>query len=201
MGEDLTVRLSAPLAAVRVIGHTPSPRAQRQAQAGRGPRGAPAAAGDEQLAAQMQQELDREKAELAGARQALTEALSLFDRHREQMLREAENQLLDLAVEIARKVLMQEIQAERHQIEPIVTEALQNLPARQQVVVHLNPRDMARCEIAGKADDAENSESIRFVADPSVAPAQCVLETPEGTVDSNVDTHLQAISEALKQPE
>ena len=200
MGEDLTVRLSAPLAAVRVIGHTPSPRAQRRAQAGPGARGA-RAAGDEQLAAQMQQELDREKAELAGARQALTEALSQFDRHREQLFREAENQLLDLAVEIARKVLMQEIQAERHQIEPIVTEALQNLPARQQVVVHLNPRDMARCEIAGKTDDAENSESIRFVADPSIAPAQCVLETPEGTVDSNVDTHLQAISEALKQPE
>ena len=200
MGEDLTVRLSAPLAAVRVIGHTPSPRAQRRAKAGTGLRGAPAA-GDEQLAAQMQQELDREKAELARARQALTEALSQFDRHREQLLREAENQLLDLAVEIARKVLMQEIQAERHQIEPIVTEALQNLPARQQVVVHLNPRDLARCEIAGKADDAENSESIRFVADPSISPAQCVLETPEGTVDSNVDTHLQAISEALKQPE
>ena len=194
MGEDLTVRLSAPLAGVRVIGHTPSPRAQRRAQAGPGSQGAPAAA-------QMQQELDREKAELARARQALTEALSQFDRHREQLLHEAENQLLDLAVEIARKVLMQEIQAERHQIEPIVTEALQNLPARQQVVVHLNPRDLARCEIAGKADDAENAESIRFVADPYVSPAQCVLETPEGTVDSNVDTHLQVISEALKQPE
>ena len=194
MGEDLTVRLSAPLAGVRVIGHTSAPRAPRRT------RDAPAP-GNERLAARMQQELDREKAELARARQALTEALSQLDRHREQLLREAENELLDLAVEIARKVLMQEIQAERHQIEPIVTEALQNLPARRQVVVHLNPRDLARCEIAGKADDADSPESIRFVADPSVSPAQCVLETPEGTVESNVDTHLQAISEALKQPE
>ena len=200
MGQDLTVRLSAPLAAVTVIGHTPAPRAPRRPQASLDPRGAPAATG-EQLAAQMQQELDREKAELARARQALTEAPTQFDRHREQLFREAENQLLDLAVEIARKVLMQEIQAERHQVEPIVTEALKNLPARQQVVVHLNPRDLARCEIAEKADDAANSESIRFLADPSVSPAQCVLETPEGTVDSNMDMHLQAISEALKQPE
>ena len=200
MGEDLTVRLSAPLAAVRVIGHTPSPRAQRPTHARPEPRGAPVA-GDENLVAQMQQELDKEKTELARARQSLTDAVGQFDRRREQLFREAENQLLDLAVEIARKVLMQEIQAERHQIEPIVAEALQNLPARQQVVVHLNPRDLARCQIAGKGDDAENSESIRFVADPSVSPAQCVLETPEGTVDSNVDTHLQAVSEALKQPE
>ena len=200
MGEGLTVRLSAPLAGVRVIGHTPPSRAQRWGQAGPGPRGA-SAAGDEQLIARMQQELDKEKAELAGARQALVEALNQFNRHREQLLRGAENQLLDLAVEIARKVLMQEIQAERHQIEPIVTEALQNLPARQEVVVHLNPRDLAKCEIARQADDAEEPGNIRFVADPSVSPAQCVLVTPEGIVDSNVDTHLQAVSEALKQPE
>ena len=113
MGEYLTVRLAAPLAGVRVIGHTPAPRAQRRPQGGPGPRRAPAAEA-EQLAAQMRQELEREKAEMARARQALVEATTQFQRRREQLFREAENQLLDLAVEIARKVLMQEIKAERH---------------------------------------------------------------------------------------
>ena len=90
---------------------------------------------------------------------------------------------------------MQEIQAERYQIDPIVTEALRRVPSHGGVVVHLNPGDCARCQAAVKQEGAP--EQVRFVADVNVQPAECLLETPEGIVESSVEGHLAAIAEGL----
>ena len=111
------------------------------------------------------------------------------------MLAEAEPQLVRLAVDIAQKVLMQEIQAGHYEIDPIVTEAMKQVPARCEVVVHLHPDDHARCEAARQLGD--DAEGVRFVADPNVRPAECVLQTGEGVVESGVETNLARIGEAL----
>jgi flagellar assembly protein FliH len=145
--------------------------------------------------AEEQRQTQAERTSLASARQALAQATQQVEGFRAELLAEAEGQLLTLAVEIARKVLMQEIQAERYQIDPIVTEALRRVPSRGGVVVHLNPGDCARCEAAVKKDG--DPQQVRFVADVNVQPAECLLETPEGIVESSVEGHLVAIAEGL----
>lgn len=155
----------------------------------------------EQQRQQMQRELAGDKAHLAAACQALHAAAEELNKLRADMLAEAEGQLLDLALEIARKVLMQEIQAGRYEIEPIVAEALRHVPPRCDVVVHLHPEDHARCETASADEPGAESGSVRLVADPNVRRAECRLETSQGIVESDVETHLGEIAEALKQPE
>ena len=132
---------------------------------------------------------------------ALNSAAQQLDEARGQLLREAEEQLIDLAIDIARKILMQEIEAGRAQIDPIVAEALKRVPPRQQVIVHLNPEDHAQCEMAEQSEDSGAANNVRFVADPSVPRAGCVVETSEGVVDSSVQEHLAEIASALKNPE
>jgi flagellar assembly protein FliH len=149
--------------------------------------------------AQARAQLEAERARTAQAGQAMTEACRQLRQLRADLLAEAEGQLLDLAMEIARKVLMQEIQAGRYEIEPIVAEAMRHVPARHEVVVHLHPDDYAQCKLIEQL--AGDSQNVRFLADPNVAKAGCLLETPEGAVDSAIETHLATISESLKKPE
>jgi flagellar assembly protein FliH len=189
MTERLTLRLARPLRAVAATGPA---AAQRPA---------PEAGGDadaEQARARAEQALAAEREALSLARNALTDAAEKLDRLHADLAAGAEAQLLDLSLEIARKVLMQEIQAERHEIDPIVKEALGRVPPRQEVVVHLHPDDLRRSGLAEAEGAGAETASVRFTADPSVARAGCVIETSEGIVESSPEMHLAEIGEALK---
>ena len=148
---------------------------------------------------EMQSKLAAQREQLTQARKALEDALEKLPQLREKMIRESEEQLVELALEIARKVLMQEVQAGRYEIDPIVKEALLHVPARQDVTVHLHPDDWAACQTAREAEGSAAAGNVRFVADPSVRRAACLLETSEGTVESAVEANLENIAEALKE--
>jgi flagellar assembly protein FliH len=145
--------------------------------------------------------LERERKALLQAVAALGEGARQFQQHREELVKEAEHQILELAVNIARKVVMQEIQAGRYEIDPIIQEALQRVPTRQEVVVRLNPSDLQKSQLASAPAPEGDNPGVRFVADPSVPPAHCLLETPQGIVESAVELHLDDIASALKNPE
>jgi flagellar assembly protein FliH len=186
------IRLPRPLARVSVVGEQPG--------AAPGETGPPSS---QEVRAQpnAQQRLEAELAELQSARTALNEAAEEFNRIQEHFLREAEQQMLSLSLEIARKVLMQEIQAERYEVDPIVAEALCRIPAQTDVVVRMNPDDLARCEMARRDEDASGAGMIRFVSDPGIRPAECLLQTSQGTVEASVEGHFEEITKALTGPE
>jgi flagellar assembly protein FliH len=146
------------------------------------------------------QQLAAERAEISQARQALENGLAKLDTLRAELIRQAEQQLVELALDIARTALMQEIQAGRYEIDPIVKAALQQVPPRQTVVAHLHPEDLARCQMAGESSEGGGT-GIRFVADPSVPRAECVLATSQGSVQFSLSDNLGRIGEALSTPE
>ena len=146
-------------------------------------------------------QLNAELAGIRSARKAIQQAAKKIQEIQGQFLAEAQQQLVDLSIEIAKKVLMQEIQADRHQIDPIVTEALSRVPGRADVVVHLHPDDLARCGQADKSDEASDKSAVSFVADPKVQRGGCLLKTSRGDVESSIDGQLEEISQALKTPE
>jgi len=150
---------------------------------------------------EMQKLLDAELAEFRIARQALAEAQTRFTAIQEQFFGEAEEQLLDLSLEIARKVLAQEIKAERHDVDPIVREALSRIPDCRDVVVHLHPDDLARCEMALNDQGAADFDGVKFTPDPQIGRGDCLVKTARGTVESSIDKNLSEISRALKGPE
>ena len=150
---------------------------------------------------QFQRERDDERAALNHALAALHSGLEQISTLREEILKDAEAQLVELAVDIARKVLMQEIQAGRYAIDPIVQAALRQVPPRQDVTAHLHPEDWARCQMVRESSSNPAAGYIRFVADPGVPRAECLLETPEGIVQSAVDEHLERITDALRHVE
>ncbi len=189
MPQTLTVQLPGKLRAVKVLGTSPADGLAGSADAA------------ELTPQQMQVVLDAEIAKAKQARRALENALEQVGQLQVQLLKDAEQQLLQLSVDIAQKILAQEIQTQQYQIEPIVKEALQHAPPRTDVVVHLHPDDYAQCEMARQAEKNGQSGGTTFLADPNINRAECILETSQGTVESRIETHLENIVEVFKDPE
>jgi flagellar assembly protein FliH len=155
----------------------------------------------EELKDQLRAQAEQQRAQVQSAIDALARAAAETRNVRAEIIESAEPQLIELALQIARKVVMQEIADRRVRIEPIVKEALLRLPNRQDVTVHLHPDDWDQCQIARQCDQAEQDQKIRFVSDPSVARGECVVQTREGHVESRVEDHFQAVAEAITDQE
>ena len=202
MANPARIRLAHPLAAIAVLAGSAGER-KAQPVAGDASTVNPSDAqgnSDDRLQRGMQERLDAELSELCSAKEALKTAAGEFQELRQRFLQEAEQQLLDLSIDIARKVLMQEIQTERYEIDPIVREAMSKLSASVDVELHLNPKDLARCELAKEGGQATGGD-VRFIADPNVQPAECRLHTSQGIVESSIEGHLKEIGNALRNPE
>ena len=193
IADGLNIKFPRNISAVSVVAAAAKAAGQPQSVE-QAPAGAPA--GQEML-----QQAENERNRLRSALAAMEQGAEKLAEFRQKMLQEVEEQLLELATGIAKKVLMQEIQAGRYDIEPIVKEALCHVPARQDLVIRLNPQDHAQCEMARQGAEVGQVSNIRFIADPSIRPAECVIETAEGVVQSSVEAHLEDVSELLKAPE
>jgi flagellar biosynthesis/type III secretory pathway protein FliH len=139
--------------------------------------------------------------DLGSVFQALDAAASQLKHLQENIIKEHKEQIAKLAVEIARKVLMQEIKEGDYKIEAIIQEALDNLPTLQDVVVHLNPEDFAQFQISEAESDAEIFKDVKLVPDPNVGKAECMVETPKGVIESVIEEHLDNIVKALTNTE
>lgn len=195
-----TIRLEKLLASVKLLETATTQPAQAQPQqlpiGSSGP--------DEQQLRQAEQSITR-------ACQALQDAAKKVTDFQENIFRQARAQIAKLSVEIAAKILRREIQKQNYDIEAMVSQALENSPTCEGVVVHLNPDDLACVQktIKPGSDAGPDSaseepgkwsplENVNLVADLNIKPAECLLETPQGMIESFIDAQLQQIAEVLK---
>jgi flagellar assembly protein FliH len=142
-------------------------------------------------------EMSRKAESFMRAAAALSAAVGKFNEFHEGQFKQHNQQIAKLAVDIARKVLMQEVNDGHYKIEAILQETLKNAPSRENAIVHLNPDDAAFCRRMQQENTSELLAEIKIIADANVKPAECIVETPQGIVESFIETHLQHIAEAL----
>ena len=147
-----------------------------------------------------QQQAELQQAQLAQTRQALSTAMTQVKNVQAQAIEEMRHQAVDLAMAIARKVIAQEIQAQRVEIDPIILGALRQLPTRGEIIIHLNPEDVKRSQFAEETQSA-HARDLKFIADPEIAPGGCLVESVEGSVETSIESSLKKVGEALRQPE
>ncbi|HRK55968.1 MAG TPA: FliH/SctL family protein [Burkholderiaceae bacterium] len=104
--------------------------------------------------------------------------------------------LLAMALAIARHVLRHEVHVNREAVLPVLTEALNTLADQQaHPRIHLNPEDHAL--LAHELDGQSQFARCQFVADASVGRGGCVVETPKGEIDARLGTRWRCVLEAL----
>jgi flagellar biosynthesis/type III secretory pathway protein FliH len=144
-------------------------------------------------------DLEREKQSLEHTCQVLQHAADQLSQTCQTLFSDHRDQIAQLAVEIARVVLMQKVLEGGYDIEAIVKESLNHAPTREDLTIRVNPKDLADCSAAQSRKTGEAFAGLQFVADHAVGRAECVLESPRGVVQSIIDEHLHKIGEALKK--
>jgi len=133
--------------------------------------------------------------------QAINCVVKKLNQFYEKVFAEQKEEIAKLSVEIARKILMQKVEDGDYEIQTIIKEALNSAPTKQDIVVHLNPEDLAECQKALHNEPDETLKDIKLVSDSNIGRAECLLESPKGTIESLINEHLNRISKALKKAE
>jgi len=193
MSRTLTVHLERPITSARILDGYSS-NAESSVTDSMNP-----AANTERI--KLIEDLEVQKSLYSEACRTLQGLVAKLNQIYDEIFTGHKDEIAKLSVEIARKILMQKIQDGDYEIESIVKETLKNAPTRQDLVVHLNPEDLADCQKAQQDDNGGTLAGVKLVADANIGRAECVLESPKGIIRSLIDEHLEQIGKALKKTE
>lgn len=130
---------------------------------------------------------------------ALRSSSEMIHNLREKILRESEDELINLVMLAARKVIIREITQDRSIIAGIVQNALAGLSSREEITVRINPDDYQH--ITSGHDELLSrellNERLLLKPDPTVATGFCLVDTSMGTVDATLDGQMEQIYRSL----
>ncbi|MBU1153163.1 hypothetical protein KKB84_04235 [bacterium] len=151
------------------------------------------------------------KGEDEGFKKGEDEATSLIHQMKEiitnaeskrcHIIKEAEEDIIELAVLIAKKIVKSELTTNREIVVKNVREALKRVAERDEITIKVNLTDL-------KLTKAHEEEFLRDVAgvkkinikdDLTITPGGCKIETDFGGIDANLDTQLEEIKKSLKK--
>jgi flagellar assembly protein FliH len=136
--------------------------------------------GREEAAAEMKKALDQ-----------VARTLEELAKVKSKLRQEAEQELVKLALAVARRILYREITTDPSSIEGIVHAALQKLQQREVSRVRVCPQAVAAVKAA--LDRVGSRSGMEIVADPGLATGAMLFETSVGELDASIETQLQEI--------
>jgi flagellar assembly protein FliH len=138
-------------------------------------------------------------AELDAIQQSWTAALESWDADRRDMLIEARQSLLELALAVARKIVQRLPSVEPAVVAEQVAKAIDYVMRPGDVTIRIHPEDRAAVAEAlpQMVARATKVEHATLVDDDQVSRGGCVLDYGHGQVDATLDGQLDRIAEAL----
>lgn len=122
----------------------------------------------------------------------LKQSLTNLARPFEYLDREVEQQLVELAVSIARQIVRREIKTDPGQVIATVREAMLQLPvAGRKVYVYLHPEDLVL--VKDKLSPSENDTYWQLLDDPTLNRGDCKVRTDSSFIDATVERKLASI--------
>jgi flagellar biosynthesis/type III secretory pathway protein FliH len=146
--------------------------------------------------AQGQSEVSQKtQANLKKSFEAIQESLD----QRKDIIKTAEPEILKLAVKIAVQLINSEITLNRGVILNVVSDAINKITDREQVIIKVNINDLA--QVKDFKDDIEDmldgAKNLSIVSDKKVESGGCIIETKVGLVDARISTKVGAIESAF----
>lgn len=169
----------------RIVAEADAYSAERRAEADR--------TFDERRAAAHREGYDAGLAELNGH---LLLARETYD----NALRDAEGDLLTLAVKIAERIIGREVKQKKETVADVAATALLALRREHEstLTLRVHPSDVALVqEEHQRLESSARAQFLHVVADGRVARGGCVIETDRMTIDARLETQLRAVGRAL----
>lgn len=136
---------------------------------------------------------------VASAAQCLESAAAEMRLAREDFLDSLQNEVLELAILIAERVLHREVQQDRELVLTVARRALVQLADRQQVQLWVNPLDLEalRTHKITLLEEFEGIEHIEILASEEVSSGGCIVETNRDYIDATIGNLLSKVLETL----
>lgn len=118
---------------------------------------------------------------------------------RDKIFRESEDELINLIMLIARKVIVREISIDRSILAGVVKNAIAGLSARDEITVRINPDDY-QLVTSGREETLKAellNDRLLLKPDHSVAAGSCLIDTVMGTIDASLDGQMEEIFRQL----
>lgn len=137
----------------------------------------------------------------AAASKEIDEAVESLLEERRQIMRELERDIVGLVFDIAGKVLGVELDRGTEWISAIVKTALQQMEGDEGAVMKVSAGARNRvAEIAEKMlAAAGKAGSLTIVADSSLPPGGCVIDTGKGMIDTGVESKFDRLKTVLRE--
>lgn len=122
-------------------------------------------------------------------------------KERKAIIKEAEPEILRLAIRVAEQIIKSEVSLHRDVSLNIVAEAIARVSDREQIIVRVNHDDAEflkryKDRLAGMLDGVK---SFSILEDANVEAGGCVVETNLGFIDAKISTKLKSLEDALKK--
>ncbi|MDR0376071.1 MAG: flagellar assembly protein FliH [Treponema sp.] len=139
------------------------------------------------------------KAEVERLIQRMQTALKRAQDKRSEILAESEQQIVDLVLLIARKVIKVISESQKTVVISNVVQALRKLKTRGTVIIRVNMADVKLTteHIKDFIRLAESAASIQVQEDSSVDTGGCVIETDFGEVDARISSQLAELESKI----
>ena len=138
---------------------------------------------------------------LAESRASIDALLAVLASFEAQITHARENiaqQVLAVALDMARAMLKSALEIEPKRVLPLVEQALQSLPAlKSSALLYLHPQDLALLVTA--QGEALAAEGWHLRADPKMLRGGCRVETPTNEIDASLPTRWTRLQQALGQ--
>jgi flagellar biosynthesis/type III secretory pathway protein FliH len=118
---------------------------------------------------------------------------------REALLNEARDKILDLVIQISRKVTFDAVSADPEATLAIINGAIDTLADRSRLKVKVNPEHLpvVKQHIERYLKDPDILNEITIEADARVRYGGCLIETPTEEVDARVESQMEVVQEAI----
>jgi flagellar assembly protein FliH len=138
---------------------------------------------------------NRAGAELQPVLERLARSIQEIANLRARLRREAESDVVQLALAIARRVLRREIGADPDALRGLVVAALEKLQGQEISRVKVHPSHAAM--VKASLQQLSSGGMVEVLSDSSRELGSVVFETARGNLDASVDTQLQEIERGL----
>lgn len=144
------------------------------------------------------EELRGAQAEAEAARDRYLAALRELERVHAADWSNLEDDLADVALEIARALLFRELQTDRLYVVRLVEAALKVTVEDEAASVLVSPQDLARVEQERtRLEVARGGGLIRVNADPALHPGDCLVQVGRARIDARLPDRLERVRQAL----
>jgi flagellar assembly protein FliH len=138
---------------------------------------------------------NRAAGELQPVIERLTRSIQEMANLRARLRREAEADVVQLALAIARRVIRREVAADPDALRGLVIAALEKLQGQEISRVKVHPSHVAT--VKAGLQQAVSGGVVEVVADSSRELGSVIFETTRGNLDASVDSQLQEIERGL----